>query len=371
MIANRQNPFEPDYAVPPGATLEETMESLGMSQRDLADRTGLTVQTLNRIFKGEQPITYETANRLELVTGIEAAFWNNLETQYRGQLAKIEQARQMQSHVDWLKTIPVKELVARQAIPAETHKVVILREVLRFYGVSSVAAWHTVWGEPAAAARRSAFLKSSPGPTSAWLRLGQLEAREIQCAPYDKKRFAENLRLIRELTTLPPSGFFPEIRRLCAEAGVALALVPEIPGAPWSGAAEWLSPTKAMILLNLRGKAEDKFWFTFFHEAAHILHDSKKERFIDDGKDYREKPEEQRANEFAANILIPSTHHAAIKAARSAADINSIAASLNLSSGIVAGRFQFLTQKWSSFNGLITKFDWDRKSASQARPDRS
>jgi HTH-type transcriptional regulator / antitoxin HigA len=363
MIANRQYPFEPDYAVPPGATLEETMESLGMSQRDLADRTGLTVQTLHRIFKGEQPITYETANRLELVTGIEATFWNNLETQYRGQLAKIEQARQMQSHVDWLKTMPVKELIARQAIPPETDKVVILREVLRFYGVSSVEAWHTVWDEPAAAARRSPMFKSSPGPTSAWLRLGQLQARETHCAPYDKKRFAENLRAIRNLTTRPPSEFVPEMQRLCAEAGVALVLIPEFPRAPWSGAAEWLNPAKAMILLNLRGKAEDKFWFTFFHEAAHILHDSKKERYIDDGQGYREKPEEKRANAFATDILIPSAHHPAIKAAKSTADIRRIAASLNLSPGIVAGRYQFLTKKWSSFKGLITKFEWTRNSA--------
>ncbi|MDH4445426.1 MAG: HigA family addiction module antitoxin [Akkermansiaceae bacterium] len=363
MIAKRQNRFEPDFAIPPGATLEETMESLGMSQRDLAERTGLTVQTLNRIFKGEQPITYETANRLELVTGIAAAFWNNLETQYREQLSKIEQAQQMQSHIVWLKSIPVRELVERRVIPAETNKVVVLREVLRFYGVSSVESWHTVWDEPAAAARRSPFFQSSPGPTSAWLRLGQLEAREIHCAPYDKKRFLENLHLIRNLTVQPPSKFVPEMRRLCAEAGVALALIPEIQGAPWSGAAEWLTPAKAMILVSLRGKAEDKFWFSFFHEAGHILHDSKKERFIDDGKDYRDKPEEKRADEFAANILIPATHNASIQAARSAAEITRIASSLKISAGIVAGRYQFITRKWSTFNGLKTKLMWAQKTA--------
>lgn len=327
------------------------------------ERSGLTVQTLNRIFKGEQPITYETSNRLELVTGIAAAFWNNLETQYREQLAKTEQARQMQSHIVWLKSIPVKELVERQSIPAETNKVVILREVLRFYGVSSVDAWHTIWDEPAAAARRSPFLQSSPGPTSAWLRIGQLEAREIECAPYDKKRFSDNLQLIRNLTIRPPSEFVPEMSRLCAEAGVALALVPEIQGAPWSGAAEWLTPTKAMILVSLRGKAEDKFWFSFFHEAGHILQDSKKERFIDDGKDYRDRPEERRADDFAANILIPSPHNATIAAARSAAEITRIASSLNLSAGIVAGRYQYLTRKWSTFNGLKIKFEWVKKPA--------
>lgn len=358
MKAIRKFRFEPDYAVPPGATLEETMESLGMSQRELAARTGLTVQTLNRIFKGEQPITYETANKLELVTGTPASLWNNLETQYREQLSKIEQTRQMADNIIWLKTIPVKELIERKVIPAEADKGLVVREVLRFYGVSSVESWHAVWDEPAAAARRSPFLKSSPGPTSAWLRLGQLEARGIECAPYDKKRFADNLHLIRALTTKHPGEFVPEMSRLCAEAGVALALVPEIKGAPWSGAAEWLTPTKAMILVNLRGKSEDKFWFSFFHEAGHILHDSKKETFIDDGKSYRDRPEEQHADAFAAEILIPAIHNPAIKAARSAVEIRRIAAELGVCPGIAAGRHQFLTQKWTNFNGLKRKFVW-------------
>lgn len=98
--------YEPDYAIPPGETLEETMHALGMTQHELAERTGLTVQTLSRIFKGEQPITYETANKLKYVTDYPARFWNNLEAQYREQLAKVEESRQQESNLKWLKTIP-------------------------------------------------------------------------------------------------------------------------------------------------------------------------------------------------------------------------------------------------------------------------
>ena len=337
------------------------MHALGMTQRELAERTDLTVQTLNRIFKGEQPITVETANRLELVTGTPAAFWNNLEAQYREQLSKIEQARQMEDNITWLKNIPAKELIKRKVIPNETEKGPLVREVLRFYGVSSVSAWHSVWDQPAAAARRSPFLSSSPGPTSAWLRLGQLEARSIECAPYDKERFAANLHIIRALTTKPPGEFVPEMRLLCAQAGVALALVPEIKGAPWNGAAEWLTPTKAMILVNLRGRSEDRFWFSFFHEAGHIFHDSKKETFIDDGKSYRDRPEERRADAFAAEMLIPSIHNPEIIAARTDAAITSIAAKLKVCPGIVAGRYQFLTDDWKRFNGLKRNFVWVEK----------
>lgn len=358
MKAKRQHPFEPDYAIPPGATLEETMEVLGMTQRELADRTGLTVQTLNRIFKGEQPITYETANRLELVTGSPAAFWNNLEAQYREQLAKLEQAREMEEHLDWLRVIPTKELVQRGAIPACEEKVVLLREVLRFYSVSSTSAWRAVWEEPAAAARRSTFFTSNPGPTSAWLRLGQVQAREIECRPYDKKTFAAHLQTIRGFTALPPEEFVPIIQKLCGEAGVAFVLVPEIKGAPWSGAAEWLTSTKAMLLLNLRGKAEDKFWFSFFHEASHILNDSKKETYLDDGKRYEDDPTEKRADEFAAETLVPRKFDPAIQRAKSSDEIKALAKKIGVSPGIVAGRFQHLTKKWTHFKGLIERLEW-------------
>jgi len=113
MKAKKQYEFQPDYAVCPGETLQEIMESFNMSQKELAVRAGLTVQSLNRIFKGEQPITYESANRLELATGVPARYWNNLETQYREHLAKVEERKGMESDLQWLKTIPTKELAQR------------------------------------------------------------------------------------------------------------------------------------------------------------------------------------------------------------------------------------------------------------------
>jgi len=304
MMAKRRYGFDPDYAVPPGSTLQEVMESLGMTQKELSVRTGLTVQTLNRIFKGEQPISYETANRLELVTGVHAGFWNNLEAQYQEQLAKISERDRMKTDLDWLKTIPTGELIERKLIEPEKDTVDLLRATLAFYGVSNVEAWRNVWEAPAVAARRSPCFESWPGPASAWIRQGELVAREIQCKPYDKAGFQKALKEIRGLTRTTPDVFEPEMKRLCAESGVAVTLVPEMKKVPWNGATKWLSPQKAMILLCLRGKREDKFWFSFFHEAGHVLNDSKKDLLINDGS--QDDPREAGANRFAAEFLIPN-----------------------------------------------------------------
>jgi len=356
MKAKRKYNFIPDYAVPPGKTLQEVMASLGMSQKEMATRTGLTVQTLIRIFKGEQPISYETAGRLELVTGVPARFWNNLELQYQEQLAKVAEQKRMKSDLHWLKSIPTKEIVERGYIKSTADKVELLRETLAFYGVSSVKAWHDVWDTPAVAARRSPCFTSRPCPASAWIRQGELQSLKIECKPYNRDVFQQSLKKICNLTREEPEVFEPEIKKLCARAGVALSLVREMKKVPWNGATKWLTPQKVIIVLCLRGKGEDKFWFSFFHEAAHVLHDSKKDLLINDGS--LDDPREKRANRFAAEYLIPSSYDEEICAYSSRAEIIRLADRLGISRGIVAGRYQYLTGKWHYFNDLIRTFDW-------------
>jgi transcriptional regulator with XRE-family HTH domain/Zn-dependent peptidase ImmA (M78 family) len=358
MKAKKQYEFLPDYAVCPGETLQEIMESFNMSQKELAVRTGLTVQSLNRIFKGEQPITYESANRLELATSVPARYWNNLEAQYREHLAKIEERKVMESDLDWLKTIPIKELAERGIINKSDNTVALLRETLSFYGVSSVSAWREIWTTPAVAARRSLCFESQPGPASAWIRQGELQAHKIQCRAFDKSSLMQALQMIRSLTREEPAKFEPEMKRLCADAGVAIALVPEMKKVPWNGATKWLSPRKAMILLCLRGKGEDKFWFSFFHEAGHVLHDSRKDLLINDGS--ISDPREKRADHFASEFLIPPEYNDDVQNINSYDEIVTLARKLEIAPGIVAGRYQFLTKKWHYFKAQIRTLQWNQ-----------
>ncbi len=357
VTAQKKYEFEPDYAVAPGATLQELMESLEMTQKELATRTGLTEQSLTRIIKGDQPISYETANRLELVTQVPARLWNNLEAQYREQKAKLEERERLESNIEWLKTIPTRELIDRGFLNAVKDKVALLRDTLAFFGVSSVESWQGIWEMPAVAARRSQCFESRIGDAAAWIRQGELQAHEMDCKPFDKKRFKKALQKIRSLTREEPSVFEPEMKRLCAKAGVAVALVPEMKKVPWNGATKWLTPRKAMILLCLRGRGEDRFWFSFFHEAGHVLKDSKKDLLINNGS--HDDPREKRADRFAAKFLIPSQYDDSIRLIRSKAEIISMADELGIAPGIVAGRYQFLTSKWHFYNGLIRKLEWE------------
>lgn len=357
MKASKRYIYEPDYAVVPGETLKETIESLNMTQKDLAVRTGLTEQTIIRIFKGEQPITYETANKLELVTGVPARFWNNLESNYREQLAKINEKAKLEKDIEWLDTIEYKELIKRGIIEKYSDKYLMLKQILAFFGVSSVDSWKKIWTKPEVAAKRSLAFDANLGAASIWIRIGELESNKINCAPYDKKKFQKALNKIRDLINVNVEVSTPLMKQLCAESGVALVFVPEIKKVPWNGATKWLNSEKALIVLNLRGKSEDKFWFSFFHEAGHVLHDNKKRLYVaDNSKD----PAEIKADEFAAEFLIPKKYNSEIETFKTKKQVKEFAAKMGVSPGIVVGRFHHLTQKWSLFNDLVKKFQWQK-----------
>ncbi len=334
----RRFAYEPDYAVPPGQTLQETIDALGIDQRELAQRTGLSPKHVNQVIKGVASLSQDTAIRLERVTGVPAKTWNALEANYREQQARLAERARLQQDLEWLKTIPTNELLRRGAIEPQADRVGLLEEVLRFFGVADVDAWNEGWRMPQFAFRKSLKFKGEPGAMAAWLRLCELEAQCIECRPFDKPRFHAAVKAIRGLTVQEPEVFVPAMVDHGRTAGVAIVLVPEIKGAPVSGAAKWLTPEKAMVGLNLRGKRDDRFWFTFFHEAGHILNDSKKEAFID--VDYEDDPREQNANGFAADLLIPPERARHLDELKSYRDVVRFAKSLGIAPGIVVGRLQ-------------------------------
>jgi len=83
-----KNQYAPDFVPPPGETLEETLEAIGMSQAQLAERTGRPKKTINEIVQGKAAIMPETALQLERVLDVPASFWNEMERQYREFLAQ-------------------------------------------------------------------------------------------------------------------------------------------------------------------------------------------------------------------------------------------------------------------------------------------
>ena len=355
--------FVPDYISSPGETLEDVLEERGMTQLELAGRMGRTPKLINEIVKGKAPITPETALQLERVFDIPAAFWNARESRYREARAREEERSRLEDAVDWIKSVPVSAMAKLGWIEKHADRVEQLREVLRFYGVASPEQWRAIWldADSKVAFRKSLTFSSEPGATSAWLRYGEIVARRDSLPPYDEVAFKHALSHIRALTRENPAVFVPALRERAGEAGVALVLAPELPKARISGATRWLSPTKALIQLSLRYKTDDHFWFTFFHEAAHILLHGKRDVFLEGVDVELEQKKEEEANAWAANFLVPKATLAEFIAhgTFTYASVQHFADSLGIAPGIVVGQLQHREIiSYSRLNKLKRKFEW-------------
>ena len=118
-----------------------------------------------------------------------------------------------------------------------------------------------------------------------------------------------------------------------------MVVVPQVSGAKVNGASRWLSSDHALIQLSLRYKWSDIFWFSFFHEAKHILDETKTPIFINYSAD-DDDDSERRADLFATNTLIPQKYSDELKQLKSLQDIKAFADKIGIHPGIVVGRLQ-------------------------------
>lgn len=294
-----------DLAIPPGETLAEELEERGMTQRELAARLGRPPQVVNEIINGKKAITPDTAIGLAKVLGIEAQFWVNLEADYQMTLALLRDKEALVAQEQWLSEYPVREMIKRGWIEAGRDKASRLKALMAFFGVASIQP--KVYQEAIGfRITDAAQPKVSPGALAAWLRQGEIEAESIDTADYDEQRFRDALTEIRGMTELPPEKFHPAMTKLCAEAGVAFCVVQELPKSGANGVARWLSDRKALIQMSIRNKWADIFWFSFFHEADHILNYPNQRRILIDGlaPDQDMAEIEAEADRFAGDFLI-------------------------------------------------------------------
>ena len=361
--------FKPDWASPPGETILDLAEEKSWTQSELAKRLGYSDKHLSLLVNGKVSLTLDAAARLERVLGGSVEFWMNREAHYQRHNARLEAERNYHAWSDWLEQLPVLELMKIEAIPklrnVAKNKPAIVEHCLRFFGIASPGEWQAHYAGMEFSFRRSQTLSADVGAVSAWLRLGEQTAERLELPKYNKRKFELALEQIRSMTLLKPDEFIPQMKALLTQAGVCLALVPAIPKARVSGVARWLNPSKPLIQLSLYGKTNDKFWFTFFHEAAHLLLHAeagkgKQAIFLDDpGAGRSDNEQEHEANLWAAHYLIPVQYEPELRLLKSRADILSFAKKTQIHPGIVVGRLQHEgLMDFRQLNGLKAAYEW-------------
>ncbi len=353
--------FYSDLPIPPGNYLAEVLGAKGMTQAELARRIGRPTQAVNEIIKGEKAITPATALQLERALDVPAHIWTGLEARYQLIKARLEERKQLEKETAYLARTPYKELTELGCVEKSRDREHKIRELHSFYGVSSLA------NLPAVKAYQASFRcggarDASSYALAAWLRCAEMRAAELPADGFDKEKLRKSLNEIRVLSAKSPDEFVPVLRKLLAGCGVVLVLLPHFPKTYAHGATFWLKPDKAVLLMSIRGRWADVFWFSLFHELGHILL-HKKRTFIDDMKVSPElAQEEKEADRFAANSLIERVRFEDFvrNADLGEAAIEAFAGEVGVSAGIVVGRLQHegLIKQDSALNRLRARYIW-------------
>lgn len=364
-MASSRNAYSPESVSPPGRSLKRALDALDMTQAQLASRMGKTEKFVSEVVNGKAPVTPETALHLEHVLGTPASFWNNRERAYREHVARANEELQLSAQVEWARRFPLRTMVQRGWLPRGSDRVAQAAQLLDFFGIATPREWEALWGDQlsAIAFRQSKAHEIGRCALSAWLRYGEIAARDVRCGDYDRDAFRDALGSARTLTTQDPEAFEPALIELCAKAGVAVVFTADLPKTRVSAAVRWLSPRKALIQLGLRYRTDDHLWFSFFHEGVHVLRHGKKMLYLE--TEGLSDEAELEASRVAADILIPRAQYDALVATTpiSTDRIKGFAEMVGIAPGIVVGRLQRDGLiPYTHCNGLKRHFKWTAAS---------
>lgn len=321
-------------ATPPGATIKEQLIDRGMSQKEFAARMDMSEKHISKLINGEVQLTPETAVRLEVVLGVPAKFWSNLEAIYREKLIKVEAENAMDADEKLAKQLPYTEMAKLGWVPETRNakeKVINLRKYFEVVELSLLENKQVT----RIACRRLAITDKSDFALLAWAQEAKIMARNIETSLISVKGLNNIIPNIRAMTVLNPEQFCSKLKKMLAQCGVALVFLPHLTGSFLQGAS-FMDGKKIVVGLTARGKDADKFWFSLFHELAHIVlgHIGQ----INGTSDQDEKE----ADSWSRNTLIEDAafNEFKKKADFSETSICTFAESVGIAPGIVVGRLQ-------------------------------
>lgn len=321
-------------ATPPGATIKEQLEDRGMTQKEFAARMRMSEKHASELINGKVHLTPDMAERLELVLGLPASFWNGLEAIYQEKLAKVLRENEQDQEKELVKKYPYNKLAEWGMVPA-TRKAGERRNYLcKFFEVTSLSLVESRPLMPIAC-RKLANTEKSFYSLLTLAQYAKIKARDIETAPFAREKLENCLDDIRALTRHSRMDFEDALTEIFRSCGIALVYLPQLPGAFLHGIT-FYDNHKIVLGITMRGKYADKFWFSLLHEISHILCGH---IYQADGVS---EEDEKEADVMAARLLLPQEKLDAFYKVGdfSMSAVQAFAGQIGVSEGIVIGRMQ-------------------------------
>lgn len=358
--------FEPNWASPPGDTISRLAAAGNVSIHELAERIGFEEDVFSGIMEGRVQICDEIAEALSAELGASRQFWSERYDQFVADKVRIAKSAHTESLSTWGQSFPIRALRELGWLPKRSRGERLSEDILQFFGCDSISSWNERYsaGIGQVAFRTSFAFETDEMATLAWLRVGEVQSEKLPLAGYSACNFKKHLPELKKLCALKhPEVFFPKLQQACAEYGVGLVSSKAPKGCRASGATWTNTEGKPIILLSFRYLSEDHFWFTFFHEAAHVvLHGT--DHISVDGGDPSPlgAPQcEDEADIFAQDTLVPaSLRDEMLNAVPTRPHARRVARKAGVTPGIIVGQLQKAgVLQPHQFNELKRRYKWD------------
>ena len=347
----------------PGAVLDEKLKESGMSRKELSTRTGVTEKHICTVLNGDRGISTAFARKLGYVFE-NTAYWVNLQAEYDNEQLRIQEENSVSAEeIAILK--PLHDIIQYFVEQGYMHnncgdvsKVMQLRVLLN---ISDLTQIPKITYNAAYRAQLSENVRVDPYVLFAWQRLCEMETEHIPVSTHlDKELLKSYLPKLKSMMFGNIGSGIQELQELLGKCGVAFQVVRNFRGAPVQGFIKESSAGKMILCLTIRRKRADSFWFTLFHEIAHVLYGDYAVRFVD--FDSTASSIEARADDFARDILIsPDQYYQFIRTndCTSWPSIEQFAKKIGVQPFIVLGRLQNDgILDWSDYSNKVAKYVW-------------
>lgn len=334
----------------PGRIVKKSLEALNMSSKEFSYRTGISERTLSDLINEKGSITFDVAEKLSEFFGMDIRYWTNLQTQYTYYLFQKSYKKEIDEDfccikpsLSYLKKVmsinnddDKETIVKKVRSTIKINRLVLLNQTNLF---ASLKEQHT--SNPAHVFERNL-----------WISLSLTLARQIQVQQYSKTKLFAYLPKIREMTIEDPEVFMPRLHDMLNECGVSLVLMPYLQKSNIYGATKWLTQDSVMLSISNRGNKADLFWFTLFHELAHVVLEHKRYILCSCSDE-----EDKDADNFAKNMLIPKEEWKDFiyESNFSEGSIRNFANKLKILPEIVYGRLE--KEEYIKYGALEKKFN--------------
>lgn len=141
------------------------------------------------------------------------------------------------------------------------------------------------------------------------------------------------------------------------KAGIHFVIENHLEKSHLDGSSMLMPDGSPLIALTLRHDRLDSFWFTLFHELAHVKQHLSENNtaYFDDMYNEMSKKIEKEADSYAKEMLIPSQlwKSSGLRITSTASDIKEFASKYRISPSIPAGRLRYENKNYSVFTNLI------------------